>query len=444
MVAQVIADHPLFKVSTLNSHDVYLALVSNWRFFHNLGFADFRRLWLSGEVLWATLAICREDIWPPIYSRWHDIERALGQAAATTDTGASQESADAKSIWQLSASPEATELGVLLAEKIAMVSRDRITANAVGGLMHDLSNHPGLFSIYPDASNFLQNLSQRDGHTLYIVTEGDEFIQRLKFRRLGLERYIALRRLVTTDDLCHPPQLRQLRTLATVLEERLGRESNPRRTRYGRHSTSPRTALERQRASQHVEFALANAGTSDPLAFLDSALAAVRFLAGRISIVRLKGHPAFLPLLIHSIWRSPSDPHKGFRQVFSNAPLPPRRLKLAVVGDRYDADLYPALSLLGDAAITVRLRRGKYEREYLGDDLAAERKPSPTATFETLRDAKQMLTDERVWARARPVDPPSLASLVPEPCVDFWLGLCLLFPEDSAAHRVAASIRPLI
>lgn len=441
VVAQRISEHPLFTASGVSPYDIYQGLLSDWSVIRNLGFSDLRRLWLSREILLITLAICRQDLWPDLLKQWEDLQRSLNEDAIDTIARLNRESADAKSSIRVCSSAKATEFGILLAEKVARLSEDAATMQAIGALVDDISSLDGLFSMYPDAEDFLHDVSNLDGHVLYIVTEGDQYIQRLKFQRLRLDRYVTAQRFVTTNDLCHPPQLRELEMLAAVLCERLGDERRYRRARYGRRVVSAQIVRAWQQANQHVEYGFARAGESDPVAFFDKALEAVRFLAGRISAARLKAHPAFLPLLIHSIWRSPSDPRQGFRQVFSGAPLPPRRLKVAAVGDRYDVDLYPTLRLFGDAAITVRLRQGKYDKEYLADDLAALSKPTPTATFDSLRDAKQMLMGNDVWARARTIHPPSLASLVPEAASDSYLDLCLLFPEDSAAHRVAASIR---
>lgn len=74
-----------------------------------------------------------------------------------------------------------------------------------------------------------------------------------------------------------------------------------------------------------------------------------------------------------------------------------RPLKLAMVGDRYDKDIAPLLELFDNNVITIRVLYGKYKNEYSDEELEKKKLPKPTATVNTLTEAKNLLMKKPIW-----------------------------------------------
>lgn len=78
-------------------------------------------------------------------------------------------------------------------------------------------------------------------------------------------------------------------------------------------------------------------------------------------------------------------------------------LKLAVIGDRFDKDLYPFMRLLDGRVIAIRLMYGKYARYFTGETLAERGLPSPYATIRNLHEATNMLISASLWSSVQPI-----------------------------------------
>jgi FMN phosphatase YigB (HAD superfamily) len=64
---------------------------------------------------------------------------------------------------------------------------------------------------------------------------------------------------------------------------------------------------------------------------------------------------------------------------------------LLVIGDRYDKDIYPAIQAFG-SVVSVRLKRGKYSRAFSNSSLRSRSFPLPTASVHSMRDAASAVT----------------------------------------------------
>jgi FMN phosphatase YigB (HAD superfamily) len=413
VVAQELNARFAGSTDTSDFGDVYLGLLKHWDLLCRLGLPNFRRNWLHPEIIGSVLAICRREVAPDIHPDW----------VSLLENNSKREEKDL------------VHFRMRLSEKTASLFAERAFRQEVERFIEHVESLDTLFPLCYGAESFLAR-AKEVGAIVYIVTEGDRKVQERKFRHLQLQRWVPYRRFITTDDLCHPPQLTELRALLKIIERKLllNECSFP-------LPSQPISKLVKRNISLHEELrhALNRVPFLDQVAMLERLHQAVSGLVYFLSGARLKAHPSFFRFLLHSIWRDPLDPQKGFKMVFENTPLPAREVKLSVAGDRYDVDLYPVIALFGPTAITVRIRRGKYRDTYTSEQLECLNAPLPTFSCNNLDEATKYLTDTVVWSNAQWLMPPPLLS---ESMGHLRqdLEVCLMFPQESAPYIVANSI----
>jgi len=404
-----------FAGSTITSDfgDVYLGLLKHWDLLCRLGLPNFRRNWLHPQIIGSVLAICQREIAPDIYPGWV----SLSQGNSMRD------------------GKDLVRFRIHLSEKTASLFAQRAFRQEVERFIEHVESLDRLLPLCYGAESFLARVKEM-GAIVYIVTEGNRKVQERKFRHLQLERWVPHRRFITTDDLCHPPKLNELRALLKIIERELllNECSSP-------FPSQPTTKLVERNIplNEELRHALNQVPFLDQVAMLERLHQAVSGLVYFLSGARLKAHPSFFRFLLHSIWRCPLDPRKGFKMVFENTPLPARELKLSVVGDRYDVDLYPVIAIFGSAAITVRIRRGKYRDTYTSEQLECLNVPLPTFSCNNLDEVTEYLTDMALWSNTQWLVPPPLLS-EPTGHLRQDLEVCLMFPQESAPYIVANSI----
>lgn len=411
VAAALDAEFPLSH-DCLSPGATYLQLLDWWEPLSRLGLPSIRRRWLHPRTIANVLAICDRSTRPDIYPSWITVSAGIAESTGS---------------WPPDFVPR-------LLSKTASLWRDSDTRGRIGAFVERVGRSDEIYHSFHDADAFLATLADTSLLT-YVVTEGSGVVQHGKYTGLGLDKWIAPNMFLTSDDFHRPPELTVARSLLSMVEVQLQlRESSP----HIFHRPTERT-LERQAyLSEQIERALGDASSLERIAALGRLHRALAGLIAFLSSARLKSHPSFYRFLLHSLWRQPRDPRLGFRSVFAGLPLPDRELRLAVVGDRYDTDLYPLLSVFGQGVITVRLRRGRHLQTYLPDELEHLGVPSPTLSCDGLEEAARFLTDQDSWSGIEPLEPPAL---VPEADGNLRdsLRACLVFPEGSVPRKVATA-----
>ena len=73
-----------------------------------------------------------------------------------------------------------------------------------------------------------------------------------------------------------------------------------------------------------------------------------------------------------------------------------QRMKLAIIGDRYDKDIMPLIRLLGpENVITIRIRQAKHKNTYPSETI--EKRVRPTFTTSNFYNIKDFLLRNSVW-----------------------------------------------
>jgi len=204
--------------------------------------------------------------------------------------------------------------------------------------------------LYPGARAFLQAL-RREGFVVAVVSEGDERVQMGKARALGVHRLVD--GVFVTGSCCGAEGvLRRLWRLAVSLPE--GGD--------------------------------ARAG---------STLRSLATLYDRVHPLSVKSPEMYARLLAALM-----GPRRGWSSAFSRCadgralPAADRRPGVAVIGDRYDKDLYPAMLAFGPI-YTMRVATGKYGHTWSATALSKSRHPHPTAVVSDMREAARRVRSMR-------------------------------------------------
>ena len=126
----------------------------------------------------------------------------------------------------------------------------------------------------------------------------------------------------------------------------------------------------------------------------------------RLLVVDEKSHSSYLQVL-KAIQDNPDNPSDEMNQpTRQKRDASARRdlIKLAVIGDRYDKDLAPLISLLDGNVLTIRLLHGKYKHQYTSEYLKEHRLPQPSFVTTKLLDAKRFLLDTDIWSQVEEID----------------------------------------
>jgi len=196
---------------------------------------------------------------------------------------------------------------------------------------------------YPGARAFLRTL-RGQGFTVVVVSEGDEQVQTGKVRALGVHRLVD--GVFITGSCCGADLiLERLWSLATSRPETDG-------------DLRPGTPL----------WSLAS-------------------LYDRVHPLSVKSPEMYVKLL-SALMRPRRTWSAAFRICGRPEAVRPagERPGVAVVGDRYDKDLYPAMQAYGPI-FTMRIARGKYGHTWSATTLAETRRPHPTAVVSDMREA---------------------------------------------------------
>ena len=280
--------------------DVYLGLLKQSDLLCRLGLPDFRRNWLHPELIGSVLAICRRETAPDIYPDWTNLSDG--------DSKTEEENL--------------VRFRMRLYRKLASLLGERVRKQEVGQFIEHVESLDTLFPLCYGAESFLARTKDA-GAIVYIVTEGDRRVQRRKFRRSQLQSWVPYGRFITTDDLCDPPQLAELRILLRTIERELllnGCSFPLSRQPYS-------VVVERNmRLHNELRHALNQVSFLDQVPMLVRLHQAVSRLIRFLSGPRLKAHPSFFRFLVRSICHNPLDPRTGFKMVFQNSPLPTTRI----------------------------------------------------------------------------------------------------------------------
>lgn len=390
---------------------VYLQVVQHWEIFYRAGAQDYRRDWLSPDLIAIVLALCERKVEPDLFPTWLQL---LGE-------GQNLDPAAIGRFCQLLASKKLA----MLAEKGLETSIRRLIAR--------LMSQSDLFQLYPDVYPFFA-AGQESSYTPYVVTDGNRRVQRNKFRRLGLGRWIPVRRVVTTDDLLHLPYLRNLSGLKKLIWRELALPG----VRTAPLAESD-VIEERLHLVGQLQYAIRGVNPLNRVSFLESLCRAVDTVILLLTITRSKVHTSFYPFLLNAISRNPLDPVQGFKALFNAPKIEPVSYQIAVMGDRYDTDIYPVTKIHQNGVFSIRLKRGKYIRDYPDSELLKQGMTPPSVRCASLSTAARYLQDEKVWMRLPILRPPSmLQDLMVDTEAD--LRLCCSFPEQSPLYKIARAL----
>jgi phosphoglycolate phosphatase-like HAD superfamily hydrolase len=392
--------------------ELYASLHRNRDWLWGMGVVDPRRFWLSREVLLTVAAIARRDVEPDLWPAW----QAADRCGAVDD-------------------PTAVRLATeLLAKCSAMLERDDCRAR-IDRAYRALWDDPTLVVAHDDIPELMNALGDAGAQT-YIVTEGDAALQALKFERVGLVRWVARDRLVTTDDVALVGPAAPLLQYESTISRVMGVDNEQ---LIGTLTTGPpeRARAERLRAMALLRRVLAETPALVESLRLEELREGIRELYRVLTDAGAKSHPRFMRLLLNGLVREPARPLAGLRAILSGG-RPVCRLQLLTIGDRYDLDLYPLMRLYGDRVLSIHIRRGKYQSQ----DWEAERIEAgvPAASIE-VRDfrgiAKSLPTT--IWRRAEWVDAPAIIA-EHEKDTRLAVSRCLSFPAESPPHALASAV----
>lgn len=214
---------------------------------------------------------------------------------------------------------------------------------------------------FADARDFLSTLMQMNGYHVFVVTEGDQYIQWQKIEKLGLGDLITPDRFIVTDRLAEPVRL--LQTFENLEKE-----------------------LRANAASEHV-------------AHLQ--LQAVRFVRDLFNRLRYKKDRYFFGHAIHIAVQSllHREETAGFANVSESEWQQLKPIKLATIGDRYLNDILPLMELVGEQSLlSVRMLYGKYMNEQPGS-----KDPQPDLVVKRLTAGRNFFLRDINWNSKKPL-----------------------------------------
>jgi hypothetical protein len=296
---------------------------------------------------------------------------------------------------------------------------------------------------------------------VYIVTEGDAWVQRFKFEQIGLDRWVPAARLVTTDDLVLPGVAAELqpylRAVARMLGIGLDEASAARDVSYDDAELAARIrALGEVRSAVHAasgHSASMIPGTPVPSGIPSPSLIPVpsvipvpvqlerlwdglQALAQIVTSVSTKANQRFTRTLLNAIARCPERPRDGVSAMFAGQPGV-ASLQVMTIGDRFDYDIWPLLSMYGRDVLTVHIRRGKYRAEDWSVRRRAANLPAPTFEVASFWELERDLADaSALWARGRPVEPPPIVA-ADDRATRLRLAACRRLPPGAPPRRLA-------
>jgi FMN phosphatase YigB (HAD superfamily) len=361
---------------------VYDAVVRRWRLFVAMGYPNFRQVYDLPEHLGIVLRLheASKGITPADRCLWDDWS-AVAAATAPVETAAPFHHTDrAAEVGARRAARSAAgrRLAAALAETDVSFGR-LVEASAL------ISPRAFEMRAYADLLPFFAVVSAKK--RVYLVTEGDDRIQSLKADALGLARYVPTERILSTSVASDP--------------------------------CGVRAELDAIEASADAT---------------DATKQAVRFLRRWLDRFAVKSNPEFYARVLQAICFDPENPRSALESMAYPAPLQWQKagLRAAMVGDRYDSDVYPLTSQFGRGVLTVRVRRGKY-----GDThVAPPARLAPTVTVPDLAGAAAFLTDERNWRAAKPITYPRIARRTDPDRIAAALSVTRGFPADSGVRRL--------
>lgn len=210
--------------------------------------------------------------------------------------------------------------------------------------------------------NFVNQLSETKDLELYIASEGAEEVQKNKVSSLGVGQFFK-GKVLTTEQAARPKGSSQL--------------------------------------LESVD-SLLNEAAKNKTGKLPPQLKFLYYFKQILDIYQEKG-PWFFARLLHAVKSSPCDPESSLAQfaVVHLESWQRQPLKIAIVGDRYDKDIKPIITLLGKGGVlTVRIQQGKYANTFQESELEPSMRPNET--FSNWDKFVQFPLNSR-WSKIKPI-----------------------------------------
>ncbi len=273
----------------------------------------------------------------------------------------------------------------------------------------------GRMSLYKEASDFLETMSQLPGIRLYIVSEGYPEAQWMKVQNTGVADYIPRGRVLTTGHAAEPTELiltlerartavkerkqtlnaeqQQLKYMMSSLSE-LGDEIDIMAGQGIRMDERVRDMIKKLINDRRSDLIVRRAEAQSEMNLLihrENCLDCVEAIVDRM---REKKRVTFYAGVIRAIFHDPISPRDqlvSWDKLVSDSPSR-EKIKFAMIGDRNRNDIIPPQELLGkERVLTIRMLSEKYFDE---DD----QPPQPaTYTVSTLAQAKAILLSRVAW-----------------------------------------------
>jgi FMN phosphatase YigB (HAD superfamily) len=408
---------------------VYNQVVSQWRLFVELGYGNFRQVYDLPANLAIALALFESARSDPrqLWADWTALTTRLADAVARRRAGVvaprTLDRIETAASRQALRSAAGGRFAAAIADAVHRLTEavgPATLAEAAAGL------NPIRYEArpYEDAASFFEAVS---GHRLiYIVTEGDDSTQWQKVQTLGLDRYVSYDHLLSSyaaaDPLGVQAELAGLTTLVEMVSEApeagtalIGDHDSGRDLG---HFLTVRGAHDDGQIDRH----------------LDELRQALGFLRRWLARFRTKVDQVFYARALQAIVAEPAAPRRALEGLRypSQAEWTASGLRVAMVGDRFETDVYPLTSQFGDGVLTVRLRRGKYR------DSFTEPPPelAPTLATTSLDAAAAWLAEDGNWAGLEPIRYPRVAERSDLRELSVVLRVTADLPEQSVVRRL--------
>lgn len=222
------------------------------------------------------------------------------------------------------------------------------------------------FEPYDGVFDLFEELNEQD-IKIYIVTEGLTEIQHKKIKGLGLGDF---KKVLTTEDASNPFGIKKLRKASSIFI------NFPRESDNNFFKKRELLLLCLQILNQYSD----------------------------------KSNPHFYSRVIHAVVKNPENPSAALKQ-FSFIPKniwqKKTRLRLAMIGDRYDKDLKPLILLLGrNSIMTVRLKKAKHWKK--DPSHLIDKNLRPTLTTRNFEEIKRYILAQSNWKKLHYVPYPEL------------------------------------
>ena len=206
---------------------------------------------------------------------------------------------------------------------------------------------------------------------VFVITEGYTHIQKEKIKKLKLDNFFV-DKILTTEDASNPRGKKKLVNQIKIFnnKKRKGEINHFEKVKYD----------------------------------------GLQYYLNILETFSDKSNPQFYSRVIHSIKKDLKNPEKAMRNL---AHIPDdqwrngKRIKLAMIGDRYDKDLRPLISLLGsENVITIRIKQAKHKNTFPSKEI--DKKLKPSFTTSNFQDIENFLFNTAIWQRTNFIQKPNL------------------------------------